>query len=40
VIAFVLAGIEIMHLRSQVHTLQNQVSGLNLILLKTLGQGK
>ena len=40
VIALVVAGVEIAHLRSQVHTLQNNVSGLNLLLLKALGQGK
>jgi hypothetical protein len=40
VIALVFAAIEIVHLRSQVHTLQTNVSGLNLLLLKALGQGK
>ena len=40
VIALVIAGVEIAHLRSQVQSLQNNVSGLNLLLLKALGQGK
>ena len=39
-IALVIAGLEIAHMRSQVNTLQNQVSQLNLLLLKTLSQGK
>jgi hypothetical protein len=36
VVAFVVAAIEIVHLRSQVHTLQNQVSSAYLLLLQNL----
>jgi hypothetical protein len=34
VAAGVIAGVEIVHLRSQVHTLQNQVSAAYVLLLK------
>jgi hypothetical protein len=36
----VVAGLEISHLRSQINTLQGQVSETYLMLLKLLGQGK
>ncbi len=40
VIAFVAVGVEIVHMRSQVNTLQNQVTQLNLLALKLIAQGK
>jgi hypothetical protein len=39
-IVLVVAGLEISHLRSQINTLQGQVSETYLMLLKLLGQGK
>ncbi len=40
VIALVVGGLEIAHLRSQITTLQSQISASYLMLLKLLGQGK
>jgi|HubBroStandDraft_5_1064220.scaffolds.fasta_scaffold1903675_1 hypothetical protein len=40
VIAVALGAIEIVHLRSQVHSLQSQLASAYLMLLKLLGQSK
>jgi hypothetical protein len=40
VAALVVASIEIIHLRSQVHTLQQKSAQLSFIYLKLLAQGK
>jgi hypothetical protein len=40
VLALVVAGIEIAHMRSQINTLQGQLSESYLMLLKLIGQAK